>query len=71
MEWFRALGGVWLGIAFLLGLAEMVSLDLILIMLAVGALAGMILASSAPASRPRCWSPRGPPSPCSPWSARA
>jgi membrane protein implicated in regulation of membrane protease activity len=33
--------GAWLGIAALLGIAELASLDLVLLMLAVGALAGM------------------------------
>jgi membrane protein implicated in regulation of membrane protease activity len=36
---------VWLGIAAVLGAAELVSLDLVLIMLAVGALAGMVTAA--------------------------
>ena len=31
---------IWLSLAFLLGVAEIMSLDLVLIMLAVGALAG-------------------------------
>jgi membrane protein implicated in regulation of membrane protease activity len=45
MEWFRDhLWETWLSLAVLLGVAEMFSLDLILIMLAVGALAGMALA---------------------------
>ena len=35
----------WLGIAAVLGMAELVSLDLVLIMLAVGALAGMVTAA--------------------------
>jgi membrane protein implicated in regulation of membrane protease activity len=40
---------VWLGIAIVLGVAEMFSLDLILLMLAVGAIVGMVLAlASAP-----------------------
>jgi membrane protein implicated in regulation of membrane protease activity len=38
------LAGVFLGIAILLGIAEMFSLDLILLMLALGALVGMITA---------------------------
>ena len=33
---------VWLGLGFTLGVAELFSLDLILLMLAVGALAGMV-----------------------------
>ena len=43
MEWFR--WETWLGAAVLLGVAEMFSLDLILIMLAVGALAGFVAAA--------------------------
>jgi membrane protein implicated in regulation of membrane protease activity len=35
----------WLGVAAVLGMAELVSLDLVLIMLAVGALAGMLTAA--------------------------
>jgi membrane protein implicated in regulation of membrane protease activity len=43
MDWFREhLTETWLGIAVLLGVAEMFSLDLVLIMLATGALAGMV-----------------------------
>jgi membrane protein implicated in regulation of membrane protease activity len=43
MEWFREhLTESWLALAVLLGLAEMFSLDLVLIMLATGALAGML-----------------------------
>ena len=46
MDWLQAnLWQMWLGIAFLLGVAEMFSMDLILIMLAVGALAGMVTAA--------------------------
>jgi membrane protein implicated in regulation of membrane protease activity len=45
MDWFRDhLWETWLGLAVLLGVAEMFSLDLVLIMLAVGALAGMTVA---------------------------
>ena len=45
MDWFRDhMTETWLGLAVLLGVAEMFSLDLVLIMLAVGALAGMVLA---------------------------
>ncbi len=36
--------GGWLGLAILLGVAEMFSLDLVLAMLAAGALVGMVLA---------------------------
>lgn len=46
MEWFRDHGvEVWLAIAILFGLAEMLSLDLVLAMLAVGALAGLVTAA--------------------------
>lgn len=45
MEWFRDhMWETWLGAAVLLGVAEMFSLDLVLIMLAVGALAGFVAA---------------------------
>ena len=45
MEWLRDHAWeTWLGLAILLGVAEMFSLDLILIMLAVGALVGMVAA---------------------------
>ena len=39
---------IWLSLAFLLGVAEIMSLDLVLIMLAVGALAGAGIAVIAP-----------------------
>jgi membrane protein implicated in regulation of membrane protease activity len=39
---------IWLSLAFLLGIAEIMSLDLVLIMLAVGALAGAGVAVIAP-----------------------
>jgi membrane protein implicated in regulation of membrane protease activity len=39
---------IWLSLAFLLGIAEIISLDLVLIMLAVGALAGAGVAVIAP-----------------------
>src|SRR4029450_10299892 len=39
---------LWLSLAFLLGVAEIMSLDLVLIMLAVGALAGAGVAVLAP-----------------------
>ena len=46
MEWFQDhMWEAWLGLAILLGVAEMFSLDLILGMLAVGALAGMVTAA--------------------------
>ena len=45
MEWLRDHAAeTWLAVAILLGLAEMVSLDLILIMLAGGAVVGMLAA---------------------------
>jgi membrane protein implicated in regulation of membrane protease activity len=36
--------GAWLGLAMLLGVAELFSLDLVLLMLAAGALVGMVVA---------------------------
>lgn len=46
MEWLRDnMWEAWLGLAILLGVAEMFSLDLILIMLAVGAMAGVFTAA--------------------------
>jgi len=46
MEWLRDnMWEAWLGLAILLGVAELFSLDLILIMLAVGAIAGMATAA--------------------------
>jgi membrane protein implicated in regulation of membrane protease activity len=43
MDWFREhLTETWLGLAVLLGVAEMFSLDLVLAMLAMGAAAGMV-----------------------------
>ena len=43
MEWFREhLTETWLGLAVLLGVAEMFSLDLVLAMLAAGAVGGMV-----------------------------
>ncbi len=45
IEWLQGnLAGAWLSVGLLLGVAEMFSLDLIMIMLAVGAFAGMIAA---------------------------
>ena len=45
MDWIRDhLWESWLALAMLLGVAEMFSLDLILAMLAVGAVVGMVLA---------------------------
>jgi membrane protein implicated in regulation of membrane protease activity len=45
MDWLQDhLWEAWLGVAIALGVAELVSLDLILLMLAVGALVGMVLA---------------------------
>lgn len=46
MEWFREHAWeTWLGLAIVLGVAEMFSLDLILAMLAAGALVGMVTAA--------------------------
>lgn len=43
MEWFREhLTETWLGLAVLLGVAEMFSLDLVLAMLAMGAAGGLV-----------------------------
>jgi membrane protein implicated in regulation of membrane protease activity len=45
-DWLRDhLWEAWLGLAILLGVAEMFSLDLILLMLAIGAMAGMVTAA--------------------------
>jgi membrane protein implicated in regulation of membrane protease activity len=45
MDWLSDhLIAVWLGLAIVLGVAELASMDLILLMLAVGALVGMVLA---------------------------
>jgi membrane protein implicated in regulation of membrane protease activity len=45
MEWFREHAWeTWLGLTVLLGVAEMLSMDLILIMLAAGAFVGMLTA---------------------------
>jgi len=45
MDWLTEhLWSVWLGVAVVLGIAEMMSLDLVLIMLAMGALIGMVAA---------------------------
>ena len=45
MDWLREHAWeTWLGLAILLGVAEMFSLDLVLIMLAAGALVGMVAA---------------------------
>ena len=45
MDWLSEhLAGVWLGLAILLGIAELFSLDLVLLMLALGALVGMVTA---------------------------
>jgi membrane protein implicated in regulation of membrane protease activity len=44
MDWVTEhLWGVWLGLAMILGVLELVSLDLVLLMLAVGALSGMVV----------------------------
>ena len=45
MDWLMDhLWQTWLGLAIVLGVAEMFSLDLVLIMMAAGAVAGMVLA---------------------------
>ena len=45
MDWLRDhLTEAWLGMAIVLGIAEMFSLDLILLMLAMGAVVGMVAA---------------------------
>jgi membrane protein implicated in regulation of membrane protease activity len=45
MDWLSDhLAAVWLGVAILLGVAELASMDLILMMLAAGALVGMVAA---------------------------
>ena len=45
MDWLgEHLWSVWLGVAIMLGVAEMFSLDLIMMMLAVGAIVAMVLA---------------------------
>jgi membrane protein implicated in regulation of membrane protease activity len=45
MDWLGDnLWAAWMGAAVLLGVAEMLSLDLVLIMVAVGAVAGMVVA---------------------------
>ena len=46
MDWLSEHAwAAWLGIAAVLGMAELVSLDLVLLMLALGALAGMVTAA--------------------------
>ena len=46
MDWLSEHAwAAWLGIAAVLGMAELVSLDLVLVMLAVGAIAGMVTAA--------------------------
>jgi len=46
MDWLQEnLWQMWLGIAIVLGVAEMFSLDLVLIMLAAGALVGVVTAA--------------------------
>lgn len=74
MEWLNDHAwAAWLGIAAVLGVAEMFSLDLIFLMLAVGALGGMVTGRWTPRSPRRSSSPsvrRSRPSPSSgpPWS---
>jgi|SRR6478609_1445248 len=47
MEWLSEHAwAVWLGLAAFLGIAELVSLDLVLVMLAVGALGGAVTAAA-------------------------
>ena len=49
MEWLRShMWEIWMGLAILLGVAELISLDLILLMLAGGALAGAVTALFLP-----------------------
>ena len=44
MDWLREnLWGIWLGLAAVLGVAELFSLDLVLLMLAMGCLVGVVL----------------------------
>jgi membrane protein implicated in regulation of membrane protease activity len=48
MDWLNEhLFAVWLGVAILLGVAELASMDLILLMLAAGALVGMLVSLGA------------------------
>ena len=48
MDWLSDhLPAAWLGVAILLGVAELASMDLILLMLAVGALVGMLVSLGA------------------------
>jgi len=48
MDWLSDhLTAVWLGVAILLGVAELASMDLILLMLAAGALVGMLVSLGA------------------------
>jgi membrane protein implicated in regulation of membrane protease activity len=45
MDWFTEhMWATWMGLAMLLGVAELFSLDLVLLMLAVGALVGVVAA---------------------------
>jgi membrane protein implicated in regulation of membrane protease activity len=47
MDWLRDNAwAVWIGIAAFLGIAELMSLDLVLVMLAVGALGGAVTAAA-------------------------
>ena len=57
MDWIRDhLWETWLALSIVLGVAEMFSLDLILTMLAAGAVVGMVAAAArAPASSSRSW----------------
>ena len=67
MDWLQENAwAAWLALALVLGVAEMFSLDLVLLMLAVGALAGMVRRPARRADRrSRSWSRSSRPSPCS------
>ena len=53
MDWIRDhLWETWLALSIALGVAEMFSLDLILAMLAAGAVIGMVAALIRPGARP-------------------
>ena len=63
MDWISDhLTAVFLGLAIVLGVAELASMDLILLMLAAGALAGMVsVPRRRAASSSRPWSPPASP----------
>ncbi len=49
MDWLgQHIWALWLSLAFLLAVAEIISLDLVLLMLAVGAVAGALVSVAAP-----------------------